>query len=492
MASNSPKRNRGFVLSQTGWEKLQARLGRVERERGCKLTKQALIKHIQLFDAQGLHPITLRKIMGRQIGVDERSLRLVFAAIGLELEAVDYQLASLRADQPQSDDVLLIGATSIAESEPNHNKVVAPFVSDLAIAIPDFPGGPLPLDSPFYLEPTQLLTSAYREISRPGGLVRIKAPQKSGKSSFALRLLHHAESLGYKPLRVDFQQVDEALFSNLDRFLRWFCHTLCYQLELDTPPQDYWNHEVGSKVSCTIYLQKALLQPLQAPVLLILNEVNHLFEHPAICQEFLPLLRSWYEEAKFHPVLQKLHFALVYSTEIYVPLHLTQSPFNIGLPIELEDFSLEEIQQLAHFYGLPEHVAAPLMELVGGQPYLIQLGLYHLYSQKVSLEQLLQSATATNSIYANQLRRCLANLQQEPELLEAFQQVLADDGQVNLTPEMTYKLESLGLIKLKADRVRPSCQLYQRFFSSFFSNFHKQEHKNRFTGLVPQLHSSIA
>lgn len=491
MASNSPKRNRGFVLSQTGWEKLQARMGRVEQEKGCKLTQQALIKHIQLFDAQGLHPITLRKILGQQIGVDERSLRVVFAAIGLELEAVDYQFASLVADQPESNEAL-IGDHSITASELAKHKVVAPFISDLAIAIPDFPGGPLPLDSPFYIEPTQLLTRAYREISRPGGLVRVKAPQKSGKSSLALRLLHHAESLGYKPLRVDFQQVDEALFSSLDRFLRWFCHTLCYQLELDAPIQDYWNDAIGSKVSCTIYLQKALLKPLQSPVVLILNEVNHLFEHPTICQEFLPLLRSWYEEAKFHPVLQKLHFVLVYSTEIYVPLHLNQSPFNIGLPIELEDFSLEEIQQLAHFYGLPEHVAVPLMELVGGQPYLIQLGLYHLYSQKVSLEQLLQAATATNSIYANQLRRCLANLQQDPELLAAFQHVLADDGQVNLTPEMTYKLESLGLIKLNADRVKPSCKLYQQFFSNFFSNLHQQEHGNQFTGLFPQLHSSIA
>jgi len=491
MTSHSAKRNRGYILSQTGWEKLRARMDQIEKQNGCKFTQQSLIRHIQLFDAQGLHPITLRKIMGRQIGVDERSLRLVFEAIELGLEAVDYKLAYPREDDPELGDVISDKAF-ITEFESDKRSSAVPSTSDLAIAVPDFPGGPLPLDSSFYIEPTQLLTSACREMSRPGGLIRVKAPQRSGKSSFALRLLHYTEALGYKTLRVDFQQVDGALFSNFDRFLRWFCKTLSFQLELDAPLQDYWNDEVGSKVSCTIYLQKALLKSVQSPVVLILNEVNQLFEHPAICQEFLPLLRSWYEEAKFHPILQKLRFVLVYSTEIYVPLHLSQSPFNIGLPIELEDFSLEEIQQLAHFYGLPEQVALPLKELVGGQPYLTQLALYHLYSRQVSLDQLLLEATALNGIYANHLRRCLSNLQQDPELMDAFKQVLANNSQANLIPEIVYRLESLGLIKLDAGGVRPSYKLYQQFFSNFFSKSHRQEQRNQLIDFFPEIPSSIA
>lgn len=488
MTFNSPKRNRGFTLSLVGWEKFQTQMDQIEKKRGAKFTQQALIKQIQLIDAQGLHPITLRKILGRQIGVDERSLRLVFRAIDLELETVDYQLALPKDNEAEADKPIL-ASDSLRPIQPRQSHPITAFASTPPYTTPDFPGGPIPLDSPFYIEPTRLLTNACQEISRPGGLIRIKAPQKSGKSSFALRLLHHTESIGFKTLKIDFQQVDEALFSDLDRFLRWFCTTLSYQLDLKAPIQEYWNHDVGSKVSCTVYLQKALLKPLQSPVVLVLNEVNRLFEHPLICREFLPLLRSWYEEAKCHPVLQKLHFVLIYSTEIYVSLHLNQSPFNIGLPIELPELTLKEIQELAGLYGFSADVAVPLKELVGGRPYLIQLGLYHLYHQQVRLEQLLQDAISPTGIYANHLRQCLSHLQQEQELIEAFRQVLVTHGQVHLNLAVAYKLESLGLIKLDKDRTLPSCKLYQQFFTQILCKTPLQETETPVANPLPVLYS---
>lgn len=491
MSFNLSKRNRGFILTLNGWEKLQARMHQIEKENGYRFTQQALIKRIQLIDAQGLHPITLRKIMGRQVGVDERSLRLVFQTTGLELETHDYQLASCKDDEPELGKATAASSPLITDPEPDRPTVAPSSIATCEIAVPDFPGGPVPLDSPFYIEPTLQLMSAYREISRPGGLVRVKAPRKSGKSSFALRLLRHTELLDYKALRIDFQRAEEALFSDLDRFLRWFCTTLSYQLELEVPIQEYWNDAVGSKVSCTIYLQKVLLKPLRSPVVLVLNEVNRLFEHPQICQEFLPLLRSWYEEAKCHPVLQKLHFILIYSTEIYVPLHLNQSPFNIGLPIELTELTLKEIQQLAGCYGLSEDVALPLKKLVGGRSYLVQLGLYQMYNYQLSIAELLQTATSPTGIYASHLRGCLSNLQQDPDLIEAFQQILATDGQVHLSPEIAYKLESLGLVELDIDRAKPSCQLYQQFFAEVLCRSPLQE-SGQLSSSVLSLYSSTA
>jgi hypothetical protein len=450
MSSNLPKRNRGFILSLVGWEKLQARRAQIEKEKGCKLSQQALIRQIQLLDAQGLHPITLRKIMGRQVGVDERSLRLVFGAMGLELDPLDYKLTVLKKDESEADGQVADTPLSVTRTA----------------MVPDFPGGIIPLNSPFYIEPEQQLTSVYKEMSCPGGFVRIKAPQKSGKRSFALRVLRHTENLGYKTLQVDFQQADEELFSNLDRFLRWFCATLSYQLDLTPSLQEHWNEEAGSKVSCTIYLQKVLLKPLQSPVVLVLNEVNRLFEYPVIYQGFLPLLRSWYQEAKCHPILQKLRFVLIYSTEIYVSLHLNQSPFNIGLPVELRDLTLEEIHRLAALYELPEALALPLSNLVGGRPYLVQLGLYYLSNHPTGVEKFVDEAATPSGIYANHLNECLFNLQQDTELTEAFKQVLESNSSVHLNPVIAYKLERLGLIRLDGYRAMPSCKLYQQFFSA--------------------------
>jgi len=83
----------------------------------------------------------------------------------------------------------------------------------------EFPGGPIPIDSPFYIERSPAEARACAEISKPGSLIRIKAPIKMGKSSLMLRIIHVALERGYRTVTVDFQQADEAVFASLDKFL---------------------------------------------------------------------------------------------------------------------------------------------------------------------------------------------------------------------------------------------------------------------------------
>jgi hypothetical protein len=456
MEAQPRKRHRGYLLSTAGRHKLRVQLSQLEAQQGYKFTLQVLARQTQLVDPQGLHSTTIKKIVEHQTGVDERSIKTLFQALELDLEPQDYHPTTQLESQ-----VKLVGGRNepkAIELEPGQSP---DFQS------PDFPGGPVPLNSPYYIEQPILQGRACSEISRPGGLIRVKAPQKMGKSSFTLRLLHHATSLRYRVLQVDLKQADESVFSSIDRFLRWFFTTLSYQLDRPSTLDDYWNEQAGSKVSSTIYLQQVLLKDAADPIVLVLNEINRVFEYLVIFREFLPLLRSWYEEAKSGSALQKLRFILNYSTEIYVPLNLNQSPFNVGLPINLRDLTAEEVQVLAHAYGLSSQVVSPLMELVGGHPYLIQLALYHLWSGQATLQDLLHKASTPVSIYANHLNQCLANLQNQAGLAEAFQQVVQADTGVNLELGVARKLESLGLIKFDdVCYAKPSCVLYQRFFAS--------------------------
>jgi hypothetical protein len=160
----------------------------------------------------------------------------------------------------------------------------------------EFPGSPVPLGSPFYIHHPLIEELAYREISKPGGVLRIKAPRKMGKSSLLLRILDRATSLDYRTVSLDFQQAEEAVLDNLDKFLRWFCANISRHLELPPLLDDYWDEDMGGKVSCTIYLQQYVLAKISTPLVLALNEVNRIFEYPKIAREFLPLLRSWHEE----------------------------------------------------------------------------------------------------------------------------------------------------------------------------------------------------
>ncbi len=331
--------------------------------------------------------------------------------------------------------------------------------------LPPFPSGSVPLDSPFYVERSPIEEQVYREINQPGALVRIKAPREMGKTSLLLRLLDYGDRLGYRRVSLNLEQIDSSILQDLRRFLRWLCANISQQLQLELKLDDYWDEDIGSKVSCTLYM-RYVLEQIDSPLILALDEVNQIFEHPQVAKDVLPLLRSWYEEGKKTPLWQNLRLVVVHSTEIYVPLQLQQSPFNVGLPIQLPSFSLLQVQELAKRYGLnwKDNIAASqLMAMVEGHPALINIALYHL-SHGDLLTTLLANASTSSGIYHHHLQRYWASLQQQPELALALNRVMNSTQPVQLEPISAYKLSSMGMIKLDNNKAQPSCKLYQQYF----------------------------
>ncbi|BAY76573.1 hypothetical protein NIES25_30250 [Nostoc linckia NIES-25] len=336
-------------------------------------------------------------------------------------------------------------------------------------ALPCYPSGSVPLNSPFYIEHPNIQKSAYAEITKLGALVRIKAPREMGKTSLTLRILDYAERIGYRTVSLSFEQVDRTILSDANLFLRWLCANITQQLQMEQKLDEYWNKDFGSKLSSTFYLRNYVLNQINTSLVLVLDEVNYIFEHPEVAKDFFPLLRSWFEEAKRCKIWQKLRLVVVHSTEIYVPLQLQQSPFNIGLPIQLPDFNLGQVGELAQRYGLKwsdGEEAKQLMTIVGGHPALIHIALYYLSSQKISLAQLLETAPTSSGIYAHFLQRHLTVLQKQPELAIALYNTINSSEPIPLEPITAYKLNSMGLIKLDNNKAIPSSQLYRQYFQS--------------------------
>jgi diguanylate cyclase (GGDEF)-like protein len=331
----------------------------------------------------------------------------------------------------------------------------------------EYPGEPVPLDSPFYIDRPPIEALTCTEISQSGCVIRIKAPRKMGKSSLLNRIVHRATALGYQTVSIDFQEADEEIFASLDKFLRWFCANVSRQLHLPSQLDEYWDEEIGSKVSCKIYFEEYLLEQIHTPLLVALNEVHRVFEHVKIAQEFLPMLRFWHEQARVVETWEKLRLVVVHATEIYIPLQINQSPFNVGLSVKLPPFTSEQVQELAKRYGLSEMDGSQteqLMAMVGGHPYLVNVALYHLMREEMSLAQLLQAAPTQAGIYSHHLRGYLAMLQDEPHLAATMQQVVSARQSIQVEAIAAYKLESMGLIELEGDRAQPSCQLYRLYF----------------------------
>ncbi|MEB3310260.1 MAG: AAA-like domain-containing protein [Snowella sp.] len=335
-----------------------------------------------------------------------------------------------------------------------------------------FPEGSVPLDSTLYLEREGIDRLCYDNITQLGVLLRIKAPHKMGKTSLLTRILAQGKTHHYQTAHIDLKDIERKIIDSLDKFLQWFCVMVGRQLGLDNHLKDYWDTEIlGSNDNCTVYFEEYLLAKIDCPLVLGLDGVDRLFPHTEIVEDFLGMLRSWHERGKTTPLWGQLRLILAHSTDVYIPLDLNQSPFNAGVPIELQEFNSSQVATLARCYGLQwkQGEVESLMAMVGGHPYLVSLALYQVASQKTTLTQLLQEASSEVGIYTAYIRQLLQTLQQTPFIIDGFKRVLWSDEPVTLDPIQTYRLHSMGLVKQQSNQVILRCNLYREYFSRVFA-----------------------
>ena len=336
------------------------------------------------------------------------------------------------------------------------------------ISEPAFPEGAVALDSPLYQERFGVESLCYQTVTKPGSLIRIKAPNLMGKTSLMMRILAHATHQKYRAIYLDLGGVDRSILTDLDNLLRWLCLMVSRQLNLENQLHEYWDTDIlGSNDNCTAYFEEYLLAAIDGPLVLGLDDVDRLFSYNQVVEDFLGLLRSWHEKAKIAEIWKQLRLVITHSTEVYISLDINQSPFNAGLPVELSEFDQQQIRELTHLHRLnwTDNKIDKLMEMVGGHPYLVRLGIYEIASGKVTLAELLEGASTEAGIYSNHLRRHLKVLQQIPNLAKAMKDVVASFEPVELDSLQIYKLHSMGLIERQGNRVIPRYQLYREYFS---------------------------
>ncbi|MHC5822362.1 MAG: AAA-like domain-containing protein [Nostoc sp.] len=328
------------------------------------------------------------------------------------------------------------------------------------------PEGQVSLNSAFYVERSPIEVDCYEAILQPGALIRIKAPRQMGKTSLMSRVLHHASQHDYQTAPVNFQSADAEFLGNLDQFLQWFCASITYELNLPDKLDEYWKGVLGSKNKCTNYFQRYLLPAINKPVALGLDEVDEVFKHPIIAADFFGLLRAWHERSKNETVWKNLRLVIVHSKEVYIPLNINQSPFNVGLPIELPDLNQIQVQNLVqrHRLNWSDSQIEELMTLVGGHPYLVRVALYEIARGRMTLENLQKIAATQEGLYSDHLRRHWLNLQEDAELLAAVKQVMTANRAVDVGTTEAFKLRSMGLVKFKGNEVVPLCDLYRQYF----------------------------
>ena len=321
-----------------------------------------------------------------------------------------------------------------------------------------------------YISPDGIEGVCQAALTNNGALLRIKAPHQMGKTELAARLCQFAETQDYDCVVINFRAVEAGQLATLDRFWRWFCQTIADELEIDTPLDAHWNTELlGCNASCEKYLQRAVLKQTSQALVLILENVDRLFEELPIAEEVFRSVRAWHEKAKTSKPWRKLRQVLTYSTEPLAKLdfaNTNHSPFNVGEQVELKSLSSVQVANLATLFGLTFNEAsiAQLMDDFGGHPALLKQAF-----ERLAADPSLDLA----AVYDEALRpisphlRALDQQLNEHGLREGMAQVVRAKEPIVIESSVAYALYRLGLVNWGRDqRVTPRCRLYRDRFAS--------------------------
>lgn len=100
-----------------------------------------------------------------------------------------------------------------------------------------------------------------------------------GKSSLLARILHQSENQGNITVAIDFQLVEEEFFSDLNRFLHWFCDTVTEAVAGDNREllekslqqlDEHWKsvQRFGYMKTCKNYFERYLFREINQPLVL--------------------------------------------------------------------------------------------------------------------------------------------------------------------------------------------------------------------------------
>jgi transcriptional regulator with XRE-family HTH domain len=487
LQSKNHLRRRGAILTTQGLKKLNQAKAQLEIEQNFKRCTLE-----DLSEKTGLTPNTLSKVFTGSVGVDKRTLECCFNALNLTLLKEDYLYLL-----PEEDNVAEIGLMSPVEIRstiklicdypletlrdrsniPEIQKMAQP-QDNVQPPLLTPPGGQMPLDSVLYINRPILESLCYEAIQQPGAVLNIRAPKQMGKTSLMTRILAYASSLGDRTVSVNLQLANDEILQSLDRFLQWFCIRVNKQLDLLNQTANFWNNSLGSKSNASDYFEDVILskfvrgEPVRdnRSLVIAIDELNQLFAYPDIASEFLQLLRTWSEQAKqgnshINP-WHKLRLVTVHSTQILMPPLIDPSVLNTGLVIELPEFTLAQVQDLANRckQQITMSQTQRLIALLGGHPYRLQLAFYYLQQQRITLEELLENSEIASTIYVDHLEQQWWNLQRYPNLLPLFTEIVRQSSPVVCDAVQGFQLCKMGLVHLHGITASLACELFRPFF----------------------------
>ena len=326
------------------------------------------------------------------------------------------------------------------------------------------PSGAVKLQSPLYIR-RDCDEKIERQVLDGGSTTTIRAGRQMGKTSLLVRAANFAKERGHRIVYVDFQQIKPEFRNSLDNLLRYLADEIAFRLNLDEGQlEKVWSSSRGSPDKFGQFMESVVL-PDPKPLFLAMDEADQLMD-VAYKTDFFALVRAWDSRRAFDDTWGKLSLAMVISSHPHLLIDdYRQSPFNVGLRIQLEDFSVEQVGRLNRLHNNPlnDDEILEMMIMLSGHPFLTRQAFYTLVDEKMAWREFAKTVAGDRGPFSSHLHFYLWQLRERPELISGMKEVI--QKQTCSDEIVLYRLVAAGLVKEQEDDtcvVR--CGLYENYF----------------------------
>lgn len=314
---------------------------------------------------------------------------------------------------------------------------------------------------------------ALKRLRHAGAPVVLQGPALFGKSAM-LRFLLAKEELVELAQAVRFVKLpphNSQRIASLDALLKQIGYDLLAKHgpdEANARLDTYWQGPGSSITRLTRLVESEVLS--SRITLIVIDRADEIQTYD-FHNDFFAMLRAWSERRSEHP-WTRLRLALTISTEPTFLESIDHSSFfALATPIRLDDFKPAQVEMLAARLGLPMAAsqAEQLLELVGGNPYLLHLALYEARLQEMDVIKMLGSSVDGHGLFAQHLMR-LRSWLSSAKLTEVMSNLLAGQSSSISFPDYC-RLYSKGLIRESATGIYSlRSRIYEQYFASVCKN----------------------
>ncbi|MGM0456027.1 MAG: AAA-like domain-containing protein, partial [Cyanobacteriota bacterium] len=217
--------------------------------------------------------------------------------------------------------------------------------------------------------------------------------RQMGKSSLRVQVMAQLRQAGVQCGALDLTAIGTQQVS-VEQWYAAIAAILSKQFQLATPLRQWWRDRLDIPPAARLgqFIEEILLKQTQAPLVILLDEIDSILALKFATDDFFALIRTCYNLRSESPDYRRLSFALFgVTTPGELITDKNRTPFNIGRGIYLDGFQAQEASPLAAgLMGIvphPQQVLERILYWTGGQPFLMQklcnLVVSHYNSQQV-------------------------------------------------------------------------------------------------------------